>query len=204
MLRSTLGTRLGRIVVWGAAALAVPVLGIAWWLGSPLLFDKTVDEEFPRTVSATIPADMTRAEAEAVMEGMAKVEQPMTEAMTAEMQSAARVSAGSFRDADRFHTGSGRATLYALDGSSVLRLEDFSVTNGPALVVLLSAHPDPRSQGEMKGDGYIELGALKGNKGNHNYDLPSGADPSAYRSVVVYCKPFHVIFSVAPLSAADA
>ena len=45
----------------------------------------------------------------------------------------------------------------------------------------------------------MELDKLKGNMGNQNYPIPE-MDLSQYRSVVIYCKPFHVIFSVAPLS----
>ena len=68
--------------------------------------------------------------------------------------------------------------------------------------VLLSTHPDPMSRSEVKDGGYEELGKLKGDIGNQNYAIPSGTDISQYQSVVIYCKPFHVIFSVAPLSAA--
>ena len=43
----------------------------------------------------------------------------------------------------------------------------------------------------------IHLGALKGNVGNQNYDIPADVDLSEYRSVVIYCVPFHVVFSTA-------
>ena len=50
----------------------VPLLALAWWLFSPLLFDKTVEEEFPLAASADVPKTMTRGEVEAVMKGMAE------------------------------------------------------------------------------------------------------------------------------------
>ncbi len=110
------------------------------------------------------------------------------------------VKTGSFRDADSFHKGSGQATIYRLaDGEHVLRVEDLRVTNGPDLRVLLSGHSDPMSQGDFDSEEYVELDKLKGNMGNQNYPIPE-MDLSQYRSVVIYCKPFHVIFSVAPLS----
>lgn len=43
-------------------------IGLAWWLLSPLLFDETVDEQFPLTANASLPAGMTRAVAEQTME----------------------------------------------------------------------------------------------------------------------------------------
>jgi hypothetical protein len=49
------------------------------------------------------------------------------------------------------------------------------------------------------GSDYIDLGFLKGNIGDQNYDLPAGVDLSQYNSVVIYCLPFHVVFSTATL-----
>jgi hypothetical protein len=112
---------------------------------------------------------------------------------------------GSFRDADRFHKDSGTATVYELpDGSLLLRLEDFNVTNGPDLHVLLSVHPDQGTRNEVKDLGYVDLGKLKGNIGNQNYEISAGLNVSDYSSVVIYCLPFHVLFSVAPLASAGA
>ena len=111
------------------------------------------------------------------------------------------LKSGSFRDADSFHRGSGLATIYQTpDGAHLLRLEDFQTTNGPELHVLLSQSPDPQSTAEVKSPGYLDLGKLKGNIGNQNYPIPSGTDVGAQMSVVIYCKPFSVVFSVAPLS----
>ena len=181
-----------------ALVLAVPVLWLAWWLGSPLFIDKVADEDFPLTANAAIPDNVTRAEAETTMETAAKIEAPMSEPMTTGMSSAEAVSliSGDFRDADRFHRGSGRATIYRLeDNSHVLRLEDLNVTNGPDLHVLLMVDPE----GGDKDQGYLDLGKLKGNIGNQNYPIPDDADVSRYHAVMIYCQPFHVVFSTAPL-----
>jgi len=45
----------------------------------------------------------------------------------------------------------------------------------------------------------VELGLLKANQGNQNYDLPDSADLSRYDAVVIYCVRFHAIFGVAKL-----
>ena len=82
----------------------------------------------------------------------------------------------------------------------MLRLEDFRATNGPDLHVLLSPAADPASRDELQTAGYVGLGKLKGNIGNQNYEIPANIDPNAQGSVIIYCMPFHVIFSVAPLS----
>ena len=167
-----------------------------------LFIDKTVEEEFPMASSAVVPEGMTRAEAEKVMETMAKIDSPMEEPMEEEMAEAASLKSGAFRDGDSFHRGGGAATIYRLgDSAHVLRLESFKVTNGPDLRVILTPHPDPSNSGQVKQQGYIEIGKLKGNIGNQNYPLPDDADPAAFNAVVIYCKPFNVVFSVAPLEA---
>ncbi len=206
------------------AVLAVPALALAWWLGSPLFIDRAVDEEFPLTADAAIPAGMTRAQVERTMETMAMLPgEAMDEAMPAAAPDAdaasdagadapdaeapaerapAVVKRGMFRDADGFHRGEGSATLYRLaDGSHTLRFEDFRVTNGPDLRVLLVAHPDPGGRSDVRDSANVELDRLKGNVGNQNYPLPPDVSPDDYESVVIYCRPFQVVFSVAPLSA---
>lgn len=178
--------------------LAAPALWLAWWLGSPLFIDKVANDDFPLTASATIPDNVTRQEAESMMETAAKLDSPMEEPMTTAMNSTSVVSliSGNFRDEDRVHRGSGKATIYRLeDDTNVLRLEDLNVTNGPDLRVLLMVD----AEGRDKSQGYIELGKLKGNIGNQNYEIPTDVDPADYHAVMIYCKPFHVVFSTAPL-----
>ena len=187
------------LVIAGAVIL-VPIVALAWWLFSPLLFDKTVEEEFPFAATADVPTGMSRDEVETVMAVMAKMDAPAGSEADEEMAEPVALKTGQFQDADRFHKGSGAATLYRLkDGSAVLRLEDFRVTNGPALHVILTSHPSPSGRSEVHSGDYLDLGKLKGNVGNQNYPLPATADPSVFSSVVIYCKPFHVIFSVASL-----
>ncbi len=237
------------IFIVTAIVILIPVVAFAWWLLSPLFLTTTVDEEFPFAVNAEIPADMTMAEVETVMETMAKMDQePMAEPMPMPMAADAEIipsevvlteaspemreaiekamagdtsamekimyeaanaspptgpvplASGSFRDADSFHRGSGSATIYLLpDGSRLLRLEDFMVTNGPDLRVLLAESGDPMSRDELQSGGYTHLAKLKGNIGNQNYEIPADINLEEQNSVIIYCMPFHVIFSVAPL-----
>ena len=182
------------------------------WRGGcflPLFITTTVDEEFPLAANAVIPAEMTMAEAEEMMVEAASKFTKYDEKVPAEMAmaddsskmapSVQEVKSGSFRDADSFHKGSGTATIYrSSDGKNLLRLEDFRVTNGPELHVLLVPNPNPQGRGDV--EGYLGLGKLKGNEGNQNYFLPDGEDGSGYGSVVIYCRPFHVVFSVATLN----
>jgi len=181
--------------------IAVPVLAVAWWLGSPLFIDRTVVEEFPRAATADVPEGQTMAEVEEIMrdaEGEAV-------AVGEDMPDAAPIGllSGEFEGADDFHEGSGLATVYELDdGSRVLRLEALDVTNGPDLHVILSPATNPTTRDEVATPGYVDLGGLKGNKGDQNYDIPAEVDLTGEWTVVIYCQPFHVIFATAGLSPA--
>ena len=189
-----------RLWIGTAIIAAILLAALAWWLLAPLFLDTEVQEEFPFAANAEMPAGVTVAEAEMVMATMAKMDSEMTEPMMDTMKEAEAVKSGQFKDFDSFHKGEGKATLYRLaDGSGVLRMEDFNGTNGPDLRVILTPHPDPGSRDDVHQGGYVELGKLKGNIGNQNYDIPAETDIDGVGSVVIYCKPFRVIFSTAPL-----
>ena len=165
----------------------------------------TLEEGMAMAMKAAEPDSMSMEEAAAMTdEAMTMMEEAIEQSEMA-MQPAAvnevqAVAMGSFKDADAFHRGSGTATIYRTpDGSEVLRLENLDVTNGPALHVVLSTHPDPERSEQVKQEGYVDLGDLKGNRGNQNYPIPAGVDTSIHKSVVIYCYPFAVVFSVATL-----
>lgn len=100
------------------------------------------------------------------------------------------------------HKTSGRATIYkAPDGRQFLRLTDFSTSNGPDVHVVLARRDESSlTQEIVKGElDSLELGTLKGNQGDQNYDLPASVDLQKYNAVVIYCERFHAVFGVAKL-----
>ncbi len=203
MVRWATATKNRRILLGIGVVLAIPAIALAWWLGSPLFLNKTVDEEFPRSVNAVLPDGVTRAEAESTMEDAAAVDVDVADSMTDSMAEPSTVSlkVGQFMDEDRLHRGSGSATVYRLDdGEHVLRLEDLNVTNGPDLFVLLMQDPEGRD----KDQGYVDLGRLKGNRGNQNYGIPASVNVSDHNAVMIYCRAFSVIFSIAELGEVQA
>jgi len=106
---------------------------------------------------------------------------------------------GTFKRADKSHTGEGEALLYQNpDKSHFLRFENFTVTNGPDLVVYLAKHPNPTNKDQVT-DGFVKLEKLKGNMGNQNYNIPKEVDLAQYNSVVIWCELFGVLFSPAAL-----
>lgn len=162
--------------------------------------DHEMDEPMPVAATAMEVESTETQETPEQATATRPPEEQATETPTAEPEPAQPIVVlqGQFQDADSFHQGSGSATLYQLpDGGLVLRFEDFSVTNGPDLHVLLAVDPAPASREDL-GD-YVDLGSLKGNLGNQNYEIPPGTDLSQFKSVVIYCVPFHVVFATATL-----
>ena len=167
-------------------------------------------EEVTERVMETVAEVMTGAMGAQVAEGAmaemmkAEVAEKVMADMMEEQSGPMKLRVGEFMDQDAFHKGSGTATIYQTgDGSLLLRLENLDVTNGPDLRVLLATHPDPDRRNDLEERGYVHLGKLKGNKGNQNYPIEDpNVDPGAVGSVVIYCMPFHVVFSVATLEDA--
>ena len=157
-------------------AVGVVALIIAWYAFRPeLLFvNKTVSEEFPGGAA------------------VASIEKgPMV------------ITKGSFKGLA--HETTGTATIYQLpDGSRTLRLTEFETSNGPDVHVYLVAAPDSNDNEVVKQAGFIDLGSMKGNKGDQNYDLPPAIDLNKYRSVSIWCARFGVNFGSAALAAPAA
>ena len=158
-------------VLVATAAVAAAAL---WYLFRPdaLVISKTVNEPLPA--------------AEHSMSAMA-ADAPVT------------LARGQFHS--NAHETKGRATIYRLEnGRRVLRLTEFVTSNGPDVRVYLVAAGDAQGEAEAKKAGLVDLGALKGNIGNQNYDVPASLDLTKYRAVSIWCRRFSVNFGAAPLA----
>lgn len=142
-----------------------------------------------------VAQNMTGEERQMVMNEFSKqnstVEENMTETM---VPNDAMSLIGNFKDAgDGFHMVAGVAKVINLeDGRTFLRLENLKATNGPDLYVYLATGTDSSD--------IVNLGRLKGNIGNQNYEIPSGTDLAKYNTVLIWCKAFSTLFGSAKLS----
>jgi Electron transfer DM13 len=100
---------------------------------------------------------------------------------------------GTFQGAgDGIHNAEGMAKVITLqDGNRVLRLENLKATNGPDLYVYLAT--------DKGASDFVDLGRLKGNIGNQNYNIPQGTDLTKYNIALIWCKQFSVLFGSAKL-----
>jgi hypothetical protein len=139
--------------------------------------------------------NMTQNEKEMVMNEFSKQNSTVDENMSDTTALAdVKPLMGNFVDAgDGFHKVEGVAKVIDLaDGRTFLRLENLKATNGPDLYVYLSADKDASD--------IVNLGRLKGNIGNQNYEIPAGTDLSKYNTVLIWCKAFSTLFGSAKLS----
>jgi hypothetical protein len=102
------------------------------------------------------------------------------------------------------HETKGTATVHDLGGGHrVLRLTEFATSNGPDVRVYLVAAKDASDNASVTKAGFVELGKLKGNEGDQNYDVPADLDLTKYRAVTIWCYRFNVNFATAPLTPAS-
>jgi hypothetical protein len=180
------------VVVVGVAYLAFGVFGV-----HTLFIDDKVDESGPVFDSgvAAAAAPVTSEPSEP-SEPPASEPPVVTEAPAPQIVTLAQ---GSFIPLGRY---SGEGTAIVLnDGSEqrFVRFENFSTDNGPDLRVYLSAS-DANADSAAFDDDFIDLGVLKGNIGDQNYEIPPDVDLSIYDTVVVWCVRFSTPFTAADLA----
>jgi hypothetical protein len=123
-----------------------------------------------------------------------------SEATTAASAPDGLVWSGDFQSLAHETSGSAQ-TLQLADGSRVLRLADFATSNGPDVRVYLVRGNDGTDSAVIARGEFIDLGALKGNRGNQNYDIPLEINLDDYQSVSIWCRRFSVNFGGTSLGA---
>jgi hypothetical protein len=153
--------------------IGVVALATAWYVFRPelLFIDKTVSEEFP---GGAAMASIDKA--------------PMA------------ITKGNFKSLA--HETRGSAFVYQLaDGKRTLRLTGFETSNGPDVHVYLTAAKVEKANDSIKQAGFIDLGSMKGNKGDQNYDIPADVNLDRFKNVAIWCARFGVNFGQAELAA---
>jgi hypothetical protein len=205
------------------AAIVIIIIGVgAYYLASPLFISTEVNEPLPTsaieseayqkfiTMSEEEKLDtakqMSPEEIEDIMTTASKINNSIDESMDQVQQlqqqtqntmtTASTLRTGSFVGiGDGIHNAEGEAKVIPFqDGdSNILRLENLRVTNGPDLYVYLAT--------DKTASDFVNIGKLKANNGNQNYDIPAGTDLTKYDTVLIWCRPFSVLFGSAEISS---
>jgi hypothetical protein len=183
-----------RLAVVGIGAVTAAVVG---WLAfgyfgvQSLIVDDEVNEAGPVFDSGVGDEAEEIVESDEFKEAMAEAAEAPTEVSEETMPGeVVTLAQGSFTGYTG-HEVVGSA-LVLNDGTEqrFLRLENFESTNGPDLNVYLRA-----SDGE-----FVDLGDLKGNIGDQNYEIPVDTDLGRFNTVEIWCVRFSVLFGDATLA----
>lgn len=169
-----------------AAAIVVVllVLGVGWYLGSPLFIRTTTFEALP---TAALSGSSGPSASAAATAGSDK---PLPVARV--------IARGDLQYVDALHNGKGPVMLMQLGVQRFLRFDGVAITNAPDVHVYLSRD----TGGKWSESTSLYLGALKATNGSFNYDVPADADLGTFKSVVVWCRAFAVLVTWADLKAA--
>lgn len=127
--------------------------------------------------------DLTQAQKDAEVQKERDVVQHGTIQETAELASLA-------------YDGKGSVRIVQMGDTHMLVLsEDFQVDPGPYLSIELSPYVAPHNAAELENPKTIHVGLLKTTIGAQVYLLPKNADLSQIKSVVIYDKPFKLLFA---------
>jgi hypothetical protein len=162
------------------AGYLIAATAIGGYLAATTLVDRTVNE----TVVTGTPASQMPATTQ-------------EDAATREpMRTNVEETRGRFVSGEHTTTGTAR-TIRLAKGGRVLTLTGFETDAGPDLRVRIV----PGNSTDGGASNAIDLGALKGNKGDQQYDLPKGFEPRDH-TVVIWCRAFSALFGSARLQKA--
>lgn len=175
------------------AVVAAVMVGLALFQPWRLFVDQQVNE--------ALPSETTVGSQEQAPAGAAPGSTPAPSVPPA---APAVLASGSFISHEYPTTGTVQI-LQLPDGSRVLRIENLNTTNGPDLKVWLTNAPvieGVDGWGVFDDGQWVDLGALKGNQGSQNYEIPADVDLSGLTSMSIWCDRFNVSFGAASLVAA--
>lgn len=181
-----------RLVVAAAVLVAAAVVAVGLYLFQPwrIFTSSTVTEDLP-AVAPPVSQSAPQSAQPSAQPPVAPTVAAPRELATGQLISHEHASSGTVR------------ILELADGKRILRFEGLDTSDGPDLRVWLTNAPviEGAAGWYVFDDGaYLDLGALKANKGDQNYEIPAEADLADYTSVSVWCARFAVSFAAADLT----
>ncbi len=200
-------------IIIGIIVIAI-VIPLGIYTISPLFINTEINEPIPSLANEKSTTDfakfmamtedekfdaaknMAEKEEDMIMKMAAKQDTTINETMAMNINQSTQNKAliGNFIGIDDgIHNAKGLAKILTIsNGSQILRLENFKSTNGPDVHLYLSNN--------KQANDFIDLGRLKANNGNQNYKIPMDIDFNHYGYVLIWCKPFSVLFGSAQLN----
>lgn len=206
----------GAIAAMAVIGLAGLVFIVVWFQPQTIFLDEVVEDTIPTASAEASTATTTTTPDEGDKGGaddepsdpaadQSPSDQPAdgaddvsTEETSQEAQPTYPLTLAEGAFIDLAHSGSGVAKIIELEsGSRILRFEDLDVSNGPDLRVILSSSQLVDDDGAYDDGLFLDLGPLKGNKGNQNYEIPPDVDLDEFATAAIWCRRFNVTFNAA-------
>ena len=180
----------------------IVVIGIAYFLISPLWRNTKLNEPIPYAPTSPSPTPVTIHDNMDTMDAATKEQfmKETNEMANKKIEIADSMPASGTQEPAilaqapmiaRAHDVKGKALLVQTGNQTILRFEDLETINGPDLRIYLSAGLDVNDA--------IDLGPIRATQGNVNYTIPQGTDVTKYKNVLIWCRAFGVLFSYAQL-----
>lgn len=191
-----------KLIIFGGGAIFVVLAAIVLIIFQPqrLFIDDVVNEDRPQAFVPATPSTPTTSAPVDIPDplGDPSASSPSSSSTTTAAPALAANLKGEFVALGNYTTSGLAEVIPVSDSERILRLEEFSTTNGPDLFVYLTTQPNPNAPFSSDDD-HVDLGRLKGNVGGQNYEIPADADLSRYTTVLIYCKRFSTSFGAATL-----
>lgn len=207
-----------KVIALGAGALVLFAIALAVFQPWLLFVNTEINDEIPTALtpqstpapaaqapqsSATVPAAQPQsAQGTSSTEGAPTASTAPTPAPEPQAPTGpALIAQGALISHE--HDTSGTVSVFRLpDGTHQLALEGLETTTGPDVHVWLSQAPVIEGfDGWFTAANYdhLDLGELKGNRGNQVYTIPADANISDWSSITLWCEAFSVSFGAAEL-----
>ena len=168
---------------------------------------KAQSEALEQTRIAEAAAAAKEAEAAAAAQAQAAQEAAAAKAREAEAAAAAAAAAvpadgilasGTWTKKKR--TSKGTWSITREGGELFVKLDDdFSTRNAPDLKIFLSPLSAAETSNANAINGALLVSLLSSNKGAQSYKIPSGTDLADYKSILIHCENFTILWSAADL-----
>lgn len=195
----------GLVAVAITLGVAGAALALIWFQPQKLFIDARVDETLPGFDAAAATTTTTTPPTTTTQPGSTSSTATTSSTTTSTTTTTAPPGPVTLHQSmfiEVGHAGTGDVLVVELpDGSRLIRFENLDVSNGPDLRVILSPSPLVDDRNAYDDGDFLDLGPLKGNQGNQNYEIPADASLEDYATVAIWCRRFNYTFNAATIRA---
>lgn len=179
--------------------IAAGVVLVAWIVGSSFFFDSFGTEEISQLELDAVQKMGTQIKGAeqtaflAFMDEFSKDENVAEQPMPHSKGGPKLIGSGSVRFTGTAGVGSMKLFNMLPYPDQIVRFEGLKMLNGPDLHVYMTPNHNIETWSDMKK--YADLGAVRGNIGDHNYNIPTELDATEFGSFVIASEKYKVVFA---------